>query len=158
MVLVFILPIILLILFLIFFFSMESSKENKGMAVKQLYFYLVSFAALMMIAISSIVIVDTSLRMTVLSEADRWSGSFYMPGCDGTPVPQYGGGDMAMPPAQQTAPTAQSCAQEKARQMRDQEQQISRQHQRDLSWSLSMFAVSLPLFAIHWKLARSKKD
>jgi hypothetical protein len=134
---------------------MESSKENKGMVIKQLYFYLVSFAALMMIAISSIVIVDTSLRMTVLSEADHWSGSFYMPGCDGTPAPQYVPSD-AMPI--QPAPTAQSCAQEKFRQFRDQEQQISRQHQRDLSWSLSMFAVSLPLFAIHWKLARGKKD
>ena len=132
----------------------ENSKENKSTAIKQLYFYLVSFAALMMIAISSIVVVDTLLKMTVLSEADRYyTGSFYVPGCNGSPTPSYPGDMM-----RESAPTPEYCAQEKLRQEREQDQQIMRQQQRQLSWSLSMLAVSLPLFVIHWRYARSKKD
>jgi hypothetical protein len=133
----------------------ENIKDTKTTFVKHLYFYVVSFAALMMIAISSIVVVDTLLKMTVLSEADRWQTTFFVPGCEGNMMPHYGG-DMMMP--QSEKPTQEYCAQEKNRQMREEELRISRQQQRELSWSLSMLAVALPLFIIHWNQVRSKKD
>jgi hypothetical protein len=135
----------------------ENSKDNKAVVVKHIYYYLVSFVALMMIVISSVAIVDTALKVTAFSQADRWYGSSYFPGCDGTPTPVVNyAQDTAIvaPPAMN--PT--SCAAQKARQRQEQDEQAMRIHEQELAWSIAMFVVALPLFAIHWKFARNKKD
>lgn len=125
---------------------MENSKDNK-MAIKSFYYYLVSFASLIMIVISSIVIIYTVLKMTVLQQADYRSGYYsYTSGCFGQPIN-----------ASEVKPTPEFCAEEKKRQMEEEEHRIVYERQSNLAGSIAVFVVALPLFIIHWNLARKKE-
>ena len=125
---------------------MDSPKENKVTLIKNFYFYLVSFAALMMIVISVISLLNTILTMTVFPKADYYGG-IYVSGCEGAP---------AMPGQPTSSP--EYCAAERTRQEQDRIDQQTRSRQMSFVWTISMLVVAIPLFIFHWRIARRKEN
>jgi hypothetical protein len=134
---------------------MENS--NKLVIVKKLYLYLVSFATLMMMLISGVNIVSTILKMTVFTEADNYTNTPYVPGCEGvvdlsvysdkTPLPRT----MTTSSANETYCRGQL---EQAKKQQEHSRWVSRES--SLVWSTSLLAVALPLFIFHWRSARKE--
>lgn len=111
--------------------------------IKTVYFFLVSFVALMMIIFSSADLINTLLRTYVFTKADNFGGYYPEQVCiakpDGTAMP------------------AEECAkQNEINQKRDKDSQES-QRQRDLVRDLSMIIVGIPVFVLHWRVARKKE-
>lgn len=95
--------------------------------VRLIYLYLFSFVGLLVVVVGSVRIVDLGLKVFVFKNADRYDTYPVYPAMvDGRPV------DMA---AEKTRADTES----------------TRQRQRDLSNSLAMIAVGLPLYVYHWK-------
>jgi hypothetical protein len=63
---------------------MEQTSQ-KGNVIKNIYLYLVSFVALMMIVISGATIINSVLKMYVFKNANNYY-SYPAPGCDGNVV------------------------------------------------------------------------
>lgn len=92
--------------------------------LRLLYLYLFSFVGLLIVVIGSIRLVDLGLKATVFKEADKFE--------------YYG----AKAPGEVMNPE-----EEKARAEREQ----VRQRQRELTGSVSMIVVGLPLYLYHWR-------
>jgi hypothetical protein len=94
--------------------------------VRLIYLYLFSFVGLLTVVIGSVRLVDLGLKVFVFPDADRYE--FTSPKIPGEPSP-VNEEEMKMQAA------------------RDQ----TRNRQRDLSNSIAMIAVGLPLYLYHWK-------
>lgn len=124
----------------------NNSSSSKVTIIKNLYLYLVSFAALMMIAISFATLLGNVLKLTVFPNADRWYTASYVPyGCEGGPIE----------PGRPTS-TPEQCAKEKERYQEEQEKNRQARIQQSIVWSISFLIVGIPLFGFHWYLLRKK--
>mgnify|MGYP001563332469 CR=1 FL=1 len=120
--------------------------------IKSIYFYLVSFVALMMVVFSSADMINIALRTWVFTAADKDTYAYPRAVCE-VPAPATPTEPKAVP-----APTKEEC--EKQNKEYTQQQEASRiaQKQRDVVRDISMILVGIPLFLIHWKILRSKEE
>ncbi|MDO8626197.1 MAG: hypothetical protein Q7K39_01920 [Candidatus Magasanikbacteria bacterium] len=126
---------------------MDSPASSKVSFLKNLYLYLVSFVALMMMVFSLGDVINIVLRTYVFTLADKNIYGYPEPTCDlaaatGTPRGKEFGG----PP----------CLDKASREKQETENRAG-QRQRDLVRDLSMIIVGLPLFGYHWWLVRRKE-
>lgn len=120
----------------------------KSFIIKNIYLYLVSFVALMMVVFSFGDIINIVLRTYIFTKADQ--NMYYGPVA---PCP-------AELPAEPTG-TAKVKADYPCLSQAEQEKQnannISAQRQRDLVRDISFLIVGIPLFAYHWRIVRRKE-
>ena len=121
---------------------METTTSSRFNVIKALYLYLVSFATLMMMTFSGASIVSNLLKMTVFTKADMYYNSYPGPGCDGVPLP----GVPTSTPAQ--------CEKIAERNRKNDETNLIARRQESLVFSISVFAVALPLFILHTRILR----
>lgn len=122
---------------------MDQQPVTKITLIKTVYFFLVSFVALMMIIFSTADLINTVLRTYVFTKADNFSGFYPEQVC------------VAKPDGK--AMTTEECAQQNTiNEKRDKASQES-QRQRDLVRDLSMILVGVPVFVLHWRVARKKE-
>jgi len=129
---------------------MEQTTINKIILIKNFYFYLVSLIGLMMMVISLVGGLNVTLRTYVFPKADFYNNYYSVPACD----PNY----IAVPEEKLAKVTPEQCAKsEEVNKQRDEENRQS-QRQRDIVTYISMFTVGLPLFILHWRIARRKVE
>lgn len=122
-----------------------SAPRRGGTIIKNIYLYLVSFVALMMIIFSTADLLNIALKTYVFTKADY--NFYYGPTCvpapvsAGTSTPLKGEGCLS--------------ADEQKKQNEDQR---TAQNQRDLVRDISMIVVAIPVFLYHWKIVRNKEE
>lgn len=94
-----------------------------------MYLYLFSFVGLIIVVIGSVQIVNLGLKTFIFKDADRYEIA-----------------PMAYPKIE-GQPPQESVENQLARQNRD----LARQRERELSNSIALIAVGLPLYLYHWK-------
>lgn len=127
---------------------MDTQPTNKIALIKSIYFYLVSFVALMMVVFSAADAIDLALKQWVFTKADN--NYYFTSNCDlnyAKPV----GTDSTV-----KAPTAEECAKMDAQQKEVDKQNRESQRQRDAVRDISFLVVGIPLFLFHWRYARRK--
>ena len=96
--------------------------------LRLLYLYLFSFVGLIIVVIGSVQIVNLGLKTFIFKDADRYEiAPMGYPKIEGQPQ--------------------ESAENQQARQNRD----LARQRERELSNSIALIAVGLPLYLYHWK-------
>ncbi|MEK7680503.1 MAG: hypothetical protein AAB348_00420 [Patescibacteria group bacterium] len=130
----------------------EAQPTSKSKTIKSIYFYLVSFVALMMVVFSTADIINIVLKTWVFTKADA---DYYAPylSCDSlktAPVPEN----------RKTAPvmSAEECARQNEISRKSQDDSRAAQKQRDVVRDISMIVVGIPLFMIHWRIVRRKDE
>ena len=131
----------------------------KSTLIKNLYLYLVSFVALMMVVISTGELIQLGLKKYIFTKADQDYCSYPTSDC-GTmmkgpqpalaPVP-------AMPEGGTKLPTKEECLAREVIAKQQAEDNRSAQRQRDLVKDISFILVGIPLFAYHWGVVRKKE-
>ncbi len=96
-------------------------------SVRLIYLYLFSFVGLLIVVIGSVQLVNLGLKVFVFPESDRY--------------------EYATPVVEGEKIATQEAERVKAQSARDQ----TRNRQRDLSNSIALIAVGLPLYLYHWK-------
>lgn len=130
---------------------MDNQPGQPRKVIKSLYFYLVSFVALMMVVFSTADMVNIALKTWVFKAADK--DMYYMPPC-------------ALPTATTDRPEVKSvpavsvedCEKQNELNLKQQESSRLAQKQRDVVRDISMIVVGIPLFLIHWRIVRSKEE
>ncbi|MEK9183420.1 MAG: hypothetical protein AAB849_02830 [Patescibacteria group bacterium] len=125
-----------------------TSAQNKVFLIKKIYFYLVSFVALMMVVFSLGDLINTTLRIYVFTHADNFS--YYPTMVCEAPAPSTIKDPNVKPLSQADCEKQNTDNQKRA----DEERQSQRE--RDLVRDISMIVVGLPLFALHWMGAKKK--
>lgn len=98
-----------------------------GVNIRLIYLYLFSFVGLLVVVIGSVQLVNLGMKVLIFPESDRY--------------------DYAVPIME-----ADEKSKIDATQMAEQAKKDQRRNrQRDLSNSLAMIAVGLPLYIYHWK-------
>ena len=124
--------------------------SNKIVIIKNIYFYLVSFVALMMVVFSVADAVNIALKTYIFTKADNFNNYYASPiGCD--PV-QIKGAD---PSIKQM--TAEECAKINDENLKRASEERVAQRQRDVVRDISFVVVGLPLFILHWLAVRKKE-
>ncbi len=118
--------------------------------IKSIYFYLVSFVALMMIVFSTADIINIALKTWVFTAADKDMYAYPRSGCE---MPAAAPGEKAVP-----ATYKDDCLKQTEENIKQQEASRVAQKQRDVVRDLSMIVVGIPLFLIHWRIVRSKDE
>lgn len=134
---------------------MDSPASNKVLIIKNIYFYLVSFVALMMVAFSTANLINIVLKTYIFTAADQ---NMYYPGieCDTT---LYGINEKTgttIDPSQIKKLTPEECAAQEAKYQEREQQNMKSQRQRSLVMDISFIIVGIPLFLFHWYYARKK--
>jgi len=122
---------------------MENQPVNKVVLIKTIYFYLVSFVALMMVTFAAANLINVLLKTYVFTLADQ---DYYS-------VPAM----VCAPEKADASSTAECIKNEKINQEQSEKNRKS-QKQRDLVNDISMIVVGIPLFAFHWNYARKKEN
>ena len=122
-----------------------STPKPHGSIIKNIYLYLVSFVALMMIVFSTADVVNITLKAFIFTKADEVNYSYY-PAC----VP-------ATPVGTSTVKTDPNCVSPDEQKKRDEESR-SAQRQSSLVRDLSMIVVGIPVFLYHWNIVRRKDE
>lgn len=128
---------------------MEQATSSKGTIIRNIYLYLVSFVALMMVIFSTADLINTTLRTYVFTKADINYYSSPVIGCD----PTYKGTDPSVKPM-----TTEECAKIDERNKKQEEDNRAAQRQSDLVRDISMIVVGVPVFAFHWMIIRKKEN
>lgn len=104
------------------------------LSIRLLYLYLFSFVGLLITVIGVIRLVDLGMKVFVFQGADRYS--YYETG-----------------PIKETGETLNSEEQQefKLEQEKRQEEESTRNRQREFSGAVSMIVVGIPLYLYHWK-------
>ena len=118
---------------------MEISKLT---LVKSIYFYLVSFVALMMVTIALANLINVVLKTYIFTSADQ---DYYF-----APV-------AICVPTDPKSTTTPDCLKNEALNKEQANKSRAAQRQRDLVNDISMIVVGVPLFAFHWYYARKKE-
>jgi hypothetical protein len=108
--------------------------------IKKIYLYAVSLIALVIMVIASITLINLALKTWVFTKADI---DYYKP------VPCDQRMSVADPNIKQPV-----CNYEQ--ELKDNEDRRSGDKQREVSNSLAMLIVAIPVFYYHWKLARKE--
>lgn len=118
--------------------------------IKSIYFYLVSFVALMMVVFSTADMINIALKTWVFTAADL--DTYYSPACV-APIP------VATPDGKAVAATSkEECDKQNEDSLKQQKRNMAAQKQRDVVRDISMIVVGIPLFLIHWRIVRSKEE
>lgn len=125
----------------------KSTPKEKIMILKNIYLYLVSFVALMMMVTALYSLIDTGLRTWVLTEAD--SNYYNKPMMIERAIYDQEGEKRQM--------TEEEIQAEEEKWEKNQEQNRTADLQRDLARNISILIIALPLFSYHWYLVRKKE-
>ena len=129
---------------------------GKGKTIKSLYFYLVSFVALMMIAFSTADLINMALKTWIFTKADDYFIYSGRMNCAAMPAP------MVDPKATAPTPTKEQVIAdcEKQNEVAAKEQEANRiaTRQNSVVRDISMIVVGIPLFLIHWRIVRRKDE
>ena len=120
---------------------------GKFMVVKTIYFYLVSFVALMMVVFSLADVIDMALKTWIFTKADFY-GYYPEAACDQNLLKT----DMTIKPL-----STEECDKRRADFEKREEENRVAQRQRDAVRDISMIIVGIPLFSIHWWMIRKKE-
>ncbi len=131
---------------------MDNQPSSKSKTIKSIYFYLVSFVALMMVVFSTADVINIALKTWVFTAADKDMYSYPKAACE-IPTP-------VMPPDVKSVPatTKEDCLRQNDENIKQQELSRTAQKQRDVVRDLSMIVVGIPLFLIHWNILRKKEE
>jgi hypothetical protein len=131
---------------------MEDFKSQKGSVIKSIYFYLVSFVALMMVVFTVADIINIVLKTYIFTKANNIT--YYKPiECDTAERIQVEKEGVEVPKM-----TPEECvALEEKETARQKETQIA-DNQRNIVRDISMIVVGIPLFILHWRFIRKRKD
>ncbi|MBM3205173.1 hypothetical protein FJZ48_04350 [Candidatus Uhrbacteria bacterium] len=124
-----------------------SNPPSKVSLIKNVYLYLVSFVALMMMTFATADLINTVLRSYVFTHADQ--DYFYptypcpttRPDVPGAPVDNQ-----------------ESCTKEQEQMKKQSDMNRKSQRERSLIRDSSFIIVGLPLFIFHWRIVRRKED
>jgi hypothetical protein len=120
----------------------QTTHSNIVAIIKNLYLYIVSFVALMMIVFPVADLINTGLKYSLFPKAD----SYY-----------YGGSYDCVNGPGAPAPTAEDCAKrEETRKKQEEYGKVAHLHN-SLARDIAYLIVGLPVFAFHWKLLRRKE-
>lgn len=138
---------------------MDTQPSNKAALIKNLYLYLVSFVALMMVVISTADIIDVVLRTFIFTKADN---TYYSPYGGGPGCERYypkGGGPRPEIITTTGTPelSEEECAKIEEYNRKQEKENQSAQRQRDLVRDISFILVGVPLFLYHWRIIRRKE-
>lgn len=125
----------------------NTTAPSRFTVIKALYLYLVSFATLMMMTFSAASIVSNLLKMTIFTKADVYYSSYAGPGCDGQPY--YAG---------QPTSTPEQCEKLMILNRKNEDENRAARRQESMVFSISMFVVATPLFALHWRLLKRREE
>lgn len=127
---------------------MEQSVTDGRIAIlKNFYFYVVSFVALMMVVFSIANIIGITLKTYVFTKADYGYYSYPVTACDPTIVD-----------ANIKKLSTEECAKSNAEMEKRQADERAAQKQRDLVRDISYLVVGVPLFWLHWSYLRRNKS
>lgn len=129
------------------------TSASRGRTIKSIYFYLVSFVALMMIAFSSADLINMALKTWIFTEADNYT---YRMDCPTTPYYDEKGA-VINDAAIKNQRIADCEKQQEINQKNDEQNRVS-QRQNNIVRDISMIIVGIPLFLIHWRIVRSKDE
>lgn len=118
--------------------------------IKSIYFYLVSFVALMMVVFSTADMINIALKTWVFTQADKDMYAYPRAVCEVPTTPT----DPKTVPAMSKA----DCEKQNEENIKQQEASRIAQKQRDVVRDISMIVVGIPLFLIHWRILRSKEE
>ena len=104
------------------------------MNIRSLYLYLFSFIGLLIAVIGTVQIVDLALTVYVFDEPDRFEYYVRAP----------------LEPGNELDPEKQAEYEEELREQN--ERDVLRQRQRQLSSAISMIVVGIPLYLYHWRI------
>lgn len=136
--------------FFIFDLSLEimDNESAPRKTIKSIYFYLVSFVALMMVVFSTADIINIALKTWVFTAAD--TNIYYRSPCvapaatsEAKPTPAF---------------SVEDCEKQNEANAAQEEKNRMAQKQRDVVRDISMIVVGIPLFLIHWRIVRSKEE
>jgi len=120
-------------------------------SVKKVYLYLVSFAALIIAIIGSIMLINLALKTWVLTKADQ---DFYQPDYYRCTANQQAANDPKAAPI--TIDESKCSADELAKLKAEANDRRTAQKQRDAATAIAMVLVASPIWYIHWKWARKE--
>lgn len=130
---------------------MENQPINKITLIKNIYFYLVSFVALMMVVFSAANLINIALKQWVFTKADE--NYYYSGECAMDKVAKA---TIETGTSTAVAPSPEDCAKSEERQREMDRKSRESQRQRDAVQDISFLLIGIPLFAIHWFYARKK--
>lgn len=128
---------------------MDQTNSPRSNVIKNIYLYLVSFVALMMVIFSMADTVNIALRTWVFTKADRAFFSEPYLACES--------GKIAVQDNAPRAITPEECQIAQDRSKKQQEEQRIAEKQRDAVRDISMIVVGIPLFMYHWMIIRKKE-
>ncbi len=126
---------------------------SKSRTIKSLYFYVVSFVALMMVVWATANLINIALKTWVFTKADEYT---YRVACPTMPYYNDKGIEISDPAIKEQR--IKDCEkQEEINRENEKQNKVSRM-QADIVRDISMIVVGLPLFFIHWRIVRSKEE
>jgi len=138
--------------------QLPTTSHGKAAIIKNIYFYLVSFVALMMVVWSTADLINIALKTWVFTKADNYFyGEPYLPGCDGSDASMTA--KPALPPGERPATTTPEQCEKMKQDAADREQKSKlARNQNNIVRDLSMIMVGIPLFLYHWRIVRRKDE
>ncbi len=127
--------------------------NSKGKTIKSIYFYLVSFVALMMVVWSGADMINIALKTWVFTKADTYT---YRAPCPTMPYYNEKGVEISDPEIK--AQRAKDCEAQETMNQKNEEQNRIAQRQMNIVRDISMMVVAIPLFFIHWRIVRRKDE
>ncbi|HLD60910.1 MAG TPA: hypothetical protein VJA27_02140 [Patescibacteria group bacterium] len=131
--------------------------SNKAAVIKNVYLYLVSFVALMMVVFSTADIINIVLRTYVFTKADGFYYSYPGPDCDPIVAKGPRPAEAVAPDSQTKKMTPEECAAIEERNRKQEMENRSSQRQMNLVRDISFIFVGVPLFIYHWRIVRRKE-
>lgn len=136
---------------------MDQPKTSKASVIKSIYFYLVSFVALMMVVFSTADMINMVLKTYIFTKANQ--PYYYKPlECQiGTASSEVAIDDTSAPKTT-IKYTPEECTRLEEENMKQQRESMIADNQRNAVRDISMIVVGIPLFIFHWGFIRKRKD
>lgn len=131
---------------------MDSQPIQPKKVIKSIYFYLVSFVALMMVVFSTADAINIALKTWVFTAADKDMYGYPRAVCEvQTP---------ATPPNAKSVPviSKEDCEKQNEENKKNEETNRIARKQQSAVRDLSMILVGIPLFIMHWRIVRRKDE
>ena len=136
---------------------MEQSSTSKVTTIKNIYLYLVSFVALMMIVFPAADLISTLLRSYVFTHADQ---DYYQTYPCAVPMmaPASPGIATQPPTGGKTIDSIYDCTKQQEAMKQQAEQSRQAQRERDLIRDISFIVVGILLFFFHWRIVKRRGE
>jgi len=132
---------------------LEQKTSKAPVVIKSIYFYLVSFVALMMVVFSTADIINIALKSFVFTKANE--PYYYEPvACNQAERKVIEAEGSEVPPAM----SEEECAALEEKNKEKQRESQAADNQRNIVRDISMIVVGIPLFIFHWGFIRKRKD